>query len=319
MPKSNQLMKTIPAEYFGLRLDKVLALLFPDYSRAQLSAWFKTGRVRVEPAFAKLKDAVRGGEQVYFQVLDYLSEPNPSYPLPEAIELNIVFEDEHCLVINKPAGLIAHPGAGNPNHTLVNALLHHDPHLGNLPRAGLVHRLDKDTTGLLLVAKTETAYTHLVRQMQARAIEREYIALVLGQVLAGGKIETGYGRSPQQRLKMAVLPNGKPAITLFSVKQQFHGCSLLTVKLMTGRTHQIRVHMAYIKHPIIGDPLYAGRTRTPAGLSVELRTLFAQFKRQALHAYSLRFAHPQTQAPLTLTAPIPDDLQQLLDALAAEN
>ena len=186
----------------------------------------------------------------------------------------------------------------------------------DLPYLELVHRLDKDTTGLLIIGKTEAAYTWLVRQMQQRAIEREYLALVHGTVISGGTIETGYGRSPQQRLKMAVLPQGKTAITLFSVKQHYPGCTLLNVKLMTGRTHQIRVHMTHIKHPIIGDPLYTGRTRMPAGLSAHIRAQLMAFKRQALHAHSLRFAHPVTQEILTFTAPIPDDFQHLLHALA---
>ena len=311
--------RIIPNEYFGLRLDKVLALLFPDYSRAQLSLWFKAGRISIQPPFAQLKDKVHGGEAISYRDLDDMTVNHTLAPQAEAIALNVVFEDAHCLVLNKPAGLIAHPGAGNPNGTLVNALLHHEPCLQALPRAGLIHRLDKDTTGLLIVAKSEAAYTYLVRQMQARAIEREYLALVHGSVITGGRIETGFGRSPQQRLKMAVVPNGKTAITLYSVKKRYTGCTLLNVKLLTGRTHQIRVHMTHIKHPIIGDPLYTGRARIPHQVSPHLRELFSAFKRQALHAHTLRFTHPVTKALLTVTASIPEDLQLLLNALAAED
>ncbi len=315
MPEIDVVQRLIPTDYYGLRLDKALALLFPDYSRAQLSNWFKTGRITLQPPFQKLKDKVHGGEQVTCQV-NVLNNKSPACTaLAEAIPLTIVFEDEHCLVINKPAGLIAHPGAGNPSHTLVNALLHHDASLQHLPRAGLIHRLDKDTTGLLMIGKTEAAYTDLVRQMQARQIEREYLALVLGNVLSGGVIETGFGRSPQQRLKMAVLPNGKPAVTLFSVQQHLAGCTLLNVKLMTGRTHQIRVHLTHIKHPIVGDPLYTNRTRYPAGVSPAQRDAISAFKRQALHAHTLRFTHPISHANLSFTAEIPDDMQLLLSAL----
>jgi len=319
MPDSDLKELTIPGEYFGLRLDKCLALLFKDYSRAQLTAWFKAGRIQIKPSFTKLSEKVRGGEQVLCAPLDYAENLNTSRPEAEAIALDIIFEDTHCLVLNKPAGLVVHPGAGNPNHTLVNALLNHDTRLHALPRAGLIHRLDKDTTGLLIVGKSEAAYTWLVRQMQARAIVREYIALVYGQVISGGSIETGFGRSPLQRLKMAVVPNGKPAITLYTVKKPFTGCTLLNVKLMTGRTHQIRVHMAHIKHPIIGDPLYGGRARLPKGVSTHVRELLANFKRQALHACSLSFAHPSTQEILTFTAPMPDDFHQLLNALDRAN
>jgi 23S rRNA pseudouridine1911/1915/1917 synthase len=309
----------ISSDYYGQRLDKTLALLFPDYSRAQLVAWLKSGRITVDPPFNKLSDKVHGNETITYLPLDEVSSQQAAAATAEAIPLDIMFEDEHCLVINKPAGLIAHPGAGNPQHTLVNALLHHDARLHALPRAGLIHRLDKDTTGLLLIAKTEAAYTALVRQMQARAIEREYLALVHGTVISGGRIETGYGRSPQNRLKMAVLPQGRTAITLFSVHSHYPGCTLLNVKLMTGRTHQIRVHMAHIKHPILGDPLYTGRTRIPGGLTPQLRELFAAFKRQALHAQCLSFIHPETQERLTLNAPMPEDFQQLLHALAEVN
>jgi 23S rRNA pseudouridine1911/1915/1917 synthase len=310
----NLLIKSIPYEWRGLRLDQALAQIFSDYSRSQLTQWLKTGRLTVDAQEHKPKDKVHGGEQVTLMLLT--EDIATSICLPEPIALNIVFEDEHCLVINKPAGLIVHPGAGNPNHTLVNALLYHYPQQQHLPRAGIVHRLDKDTTGLLIIAKTETALTSLSRQMQARDIQRHYKALVQGHVIAGGHIETGYGRHPRHRLKMAVLEHGiKQAITMYTLNQHYKGTTLLDVKLMTGRTHQIRVHMAHVHHPIVGDPLYSGRVRQPLGLDDETRAVFSNFKRQALHACSLTFQHPSTHDIIHTTAPLPDDFATLLQAL----
>ena len=217
--------------------------------------------------------------------------------------------------MNKPAGLVVHPGAGNPQHTLVNALLYHAPSLQHLARAGIVHRLDKDTTGLLIVAKTLETHTRLIRQMQAREIQRCYQALVYGQVISGGEIDTYYGRHSRNRLKMAVCAQGKQAITTYTVRKKFEHFTLLDVTLMTGRTHQIRVHMAHINHPVVGDQLYGGRSRIPAGISNELRQVIQPFKRQALHACSLSFNHPHTDEELILTAPLPDDFQFLLTNL----
>ena len=299
-------------EHHGQRVDVVLAQLFSDFSRSQLQSWLKEGAITLDQRHVKPKDKVYGGEHIKLQVVLAISNSKNE---AEDIPLQVIFEDEHVLIINKPAGLIVHPGAGNPQHTLVNALLHHDPSLHHLSRAGIVHRLDKDTTGLLIVAKTLAAHTSLVRQMQAREIQRHYLALVYGHLISGGTIDTFYGRHPRNRLKMAVCTQGRQAITQFSLHQQYQHFTLLDVALMTGRTHQIRVHMAHINHPVVGDPLYGGRSRIPAGINNTLRQALQQFKRQALHACSLSFIHPHLQEPLTFTAPLPDDFQLLLTTL----
>lgn len=303
---------TVTPEYHGQRVDVVLAQLFPDYSRSQLSAWLKDGSITLNNRQYKPKDKLHGSEHIIMRVV---FDDKQGACLAEDIPLDVIFEDEHILIINKPSGLVVHPGAGNPEHTLVNALLHHDPALQHLPRAGIVHRLDKETTGLLIVAKTLTTHTSLIRQMQAREIQRHYLALVYGHIIAGGTIDTYYGRHPHSRLKMAVCAHGKQAITHYSVHEHYTGFTLLDVKLMTGRTHQIRVHMAHINHPVVGDPLYIGRNRMPAGIPDELRQALQQFKRQALHAGFLSFVHPATDALLTFTAPLPDDFQLLLTIL----
>ncbi|VEG90325.1 23S rRNA pseudouridine(1911/1915/1917) synthase RluD [Legionella spiritensis] len=306
---------TVPHELHGKRVDIALARLFPRYSRSLLSEWLKQGLITVNRKQLKPKDKVLSGDVILFAVSDEtLENQNPSCQ-PEAIPLNIVYEDESLLVINKPAGLIVHPGAGNPGHTLVNALLHHAPQLDRLPRAGIVHRLDKETTGLLIAGKTLPAYTDLVRQMQARDIQRQYITLVHGHVIGGGDIATLFGRHPKNRLKMAVLAQGKEAITHYSVRKHYHHFTLLNIRLLTGRTHQIRVHMAHINHPVVGDPLYGGKSRIAGGLDESLRRNVQAFERQALHAASLAFIHPETSKPLTLTAPLPDDFQHLLTLL----
>ena len=303
---------TVATEFHGQRVDVVLAQLFPDFSRSQLTTWLKEGLITVNERQYKPKEKLLGGEHIHLHV-EFKAEQEPCRA--ENIPLEIVFEDEHLLVINKPTGLIVHPGAGNPNHTLVNALLHHDPSLHHLPRAGIVHRLDKETTGLLIVAKTLAAHTSLVRQMQAREIQRHYKALVYGHVIAGGTLDTCYGRHPRSRLKMAVCEYGKQAITHYSVQKHYFNMTLLDVKLMTGRTHQIRVHMAHINHSVVGDPLYKGRNKAPAGINDELREALLQFKRQALHAGFISFVHPHTQETLTCTAPLPDDFKLLIKLL----
>lgn len=299
----------IPNEYHGQRVDTVLAQLFPDFSRSQLTTWLKEGAITLDQRSYKPKEKVHGGERVELRIT--FTAKNSEFQ-PEAIPLDIIFEDDHLLVVNKPAGLVVHPGAGNSEHTLVNALLYHAPVLQNLQRAGIVHRLDKDTTGLLIVAKTLTAHTNLVRQMQAREIHRHYLALVHGHVIGGGTVDTFYGRHPRNRLKMAVCAQGRQAITQFTVEKQYQYFTLLNVTLMTGRTHQIRVHMAHLNHPVVGDPLYGGQARIPAGLTNTLRQTIKQFKRQALHACHLSFVHPHTQKVLTFSAPLPDDFQLLL-------
>jgi 23S rRNA pseudouridine1911/1915/1917 synthase len=320
---SNQESFIVPEHLAGERVDRVLATLMPQFSRAQLTTWLKAGFITIDGTTLKPKIKLKGGECILLNRPTETLLPETTALTPEAIPLDIVFEDDALLVINKPAGLVVHPGAGNPRGTLVNALLHHDENLHQLPRAGIVHRLDKDTTGLLLVAKTLEAYTALTRQMQAREISRHYVALVQGHIVGGSTLKTGYGRHPRHRLKMAVCTGGKEAITSYTIKKHYPkaDATLLNLQLMTGRTHQIRVHMAHIHHPILGDPLYGGRPKHPKQLSDDARARFLNFKRQALHAKSLSFMHPTSQTPLSFTAPLPEDFQELLNALdkASEN
>jgi 23S rRNA pseudouridine1911/1915/1917 synthase len=305
--------KKIPSQYFGQRVDVVLAQLFPEFSRSQLTSWLKSGAITIDQRLFRPKDKVCGGEHIELHI------PLPSHANhpceAENIPFGVIFEDEHLLVVHKPAGLIVHPGAGNPTHTLVNALLYHAPSLHHLPRAGIIHRLDKDTTGLLIVAKTLTTHTSLIRQMQAREIQRHYVALVYGHVISGGTLDTQYGRHPRHRLKMAVCPHGRRAITHYALRKQYQYFTLLDVTLMTGRTHQIRVHMAHMNHPIVGDPLYGGRVRIPAGMNHDLRERLKAFPRQALHASTLQFVHPETKESLTFNASLPDDFKLLLTTL----
>ncbi len=306
----------VPSDTHGLRIDVVLAQLFPEYSRAQLTHWLKDGQILLEKRQVKPKEKVVSGDMIYVNVDLNSMNQRPDHDSPEDIPLEIAFEDEHLLIINKPAGLVVHPGAGNPYHTLVNALLHYYPDNAHLPRAGIIHRLDKDTTGLLLIAKTLVAYTQLIRMMQAREIHRHYMALVYGHIIAGNRIETGYGRHPRNRLKKAVCEDGREAITDYRIKKSYHDFSLLEVTLLTGRTHQIRVHMAHIKHPVLGDPLYGHpRLRVPAGATEALQQALHDLKRQALHAWKLSFIHPMTQEELTVEAALPDDLNSLLTLL----
>lgn len=306
----------VPIKACGQRADVVLADLLPAYSRSQLSRWLKEGTIVFLPRSLRPKDKVVGGEQV---VVKKELVGNKTYDdLPEPIVLDIIHEDDSLLVINKPAGLVVHPGAGNWQHTLLNALLHHEPRLQELPRAGIIHRLDKNTTGLLMIAKTLTAYTALVRQLQAREVERCYLALVRGHMVSGGLIQTYYGRHPKNRLKMAVTSAGKEAITEYRVKKHYKVATLLDVKLYTGRTHQIRVHMAHLHHPIIGDMLYGG-TWHLSSVSEKLRHAIQSFKRQALHAYTLAFVHPLTNTPLLFSAPLPDDYRYLMDCFNDEH
>lgn len=308
-------MNIIPSEFSGQRIDQVLAQLYPEWSRSKLSAWLKAGNILINQQVWKPNTKVTGGETLQF---DLPPDTLDLHAAAENIPLDILYEDEHLLVINKPSGLIVHPGAGNPHGTLLNALLHHHASLQDLPRAGIVHRLDKDTSGVMVIAKTLTAHTHLIRQLQERTIQRQYLALVYGHLVAGQTIHTEYGRDPRNRLKMAVLEHGKPAITTFTVRKRYHYVSLLQVSLHTGRTHQIRVHMTHINHPIVGDPLYKTRNCLKAGMSTELRNALTTFPRQALHAEQLQFQHPISQQTLTFTAPIPYDFQHLLDFIEQE-
>jgi 23S rRNA pseudouridine1911/1915/1917 synthase len=301
---------SINPELAGLRLDQALAKLFPDYSRSRLQRWIKDGHVLVNGAVCRPKDTVFEADIIALTVVE---EPEIEWR-PQAIPLDLVYEDEAVLVINKPAGLVVHPGAGNVDGTLSNALLHHDPEIAKVPRAGVVHRLDKDTSGLLVVARTLTAQKHLVEQLQDRAFEREYEALTVGVMTAGGTVDAPIGRHPSNRLRMAVVPGGKEAITHYRVVERFRAHTHVRVKLETGRTHQIRVHMAHIHYPLVGDPVYGGRLKIPAGASEALVAQLRGFKRQALHAARLGFKHPVSGQFMSWDVPVPDDMAQLLEA-----
>ncbi|MGH8501810.1 MAG: 23S rRNA pseudouridine(1911/1915/1917) synthase RluD [Gammaproteobacteria bacterium] len=309
-----RLTGTIPAGNNGQRLDQALARLFPAYSRARLQQWIKRGYVRIDGAALRARDTVRGGERV---VIRAQIQPQAAFEA-EAIPLAVVFEDEHLLVIDKPAGLVAHPAAGNWQGTLLNALLHHAPQLENIPRAGIVHRLDKDTSGLLIVAKTLTAHKQLTDQLGSRAVTREYLAVVAGRLIAGGTVDKTIGRHPVERKRMAVLHGGKRARTHYRVETRFRAHTLLRVRLDTGRTHQIRVHMASIGHPLIGDPVYGGRLKLPAGANQSLIDALRAFRRQALHAARLALSHPHNGANMNWTTPPPADMRALIDALHAD-
>ena len=299
-------MFTIPGECAGMRLDQALAHLLPEYSRSRLQEWMAQGQVTMGGAAVTAKQKVWGGEQ-----LSVLPQTHPSEQphRAEAIALDIIFEDDSILVINKPAGLVVHPGSGNWQGTLLNALLHHAPQLADIPRAGIVHRLDKDTSGLLVVAKSLTAQTALVRQLQARSVKREYLALVYGEVARDGMVDAPIGRHHVQRTKMAVAQHGKHAVTHYFVEERFPACTLLRCKLETGRTHQIRVHLTSIHHPLVGDRTYL---KGPQKCAPQLRELLSLFHRQALHAERLGLEHPATGAWVEWHAPLPQDMQQLL-------
>ncbi len=301
----------VPEGSAGSRLDQALHLLLPEYSRSRLQAWIREQWVTLDGTAATPKTKVWGGERV--TVLPQV-HPSESPFLPEEIALDIVHEDEQLLVVNKPAGLVVHPGSGNWQGTLLNALLHHAPQLAGIPRAGIVHRLDKDTSGLLVVAKTLTAQTDLVRQLQARSVKREYLALVYGEVGRGGMVEAPVGRHPVQRTRMAVVAGGRPAVTRYQVVERLAGCTLLRCRLETGRTHQIRVHMQSIGHPLVGDPVYGGRT---AALPAAAREAVRRFGRQALHATRLGLIHPLSREAMEWHAPLPQDMAQLLEALGS--
>jgi len=304
----------LPPEAAGLRFDQALARALPQYSRARLRDWIDAGAVEVDGRPLRAKDKVLGGEQV--QVRAHL--PVETGVEPEAMPLAVVFRDPSLLVIDKPAGLVVHPGAGNARHTLQNALLALDPKLALVPRAGLVHRLDKDTSGLLVVARTPEAHTALVAQMAARQIGREYLALCRGVMTGGGTIGEPIGRHRTLRTRMAVRADGRAAVTHYRVVRRFRAHTLVRVTLETGRTHQIRVHLAHIGFPVVGDPVYGGRLRLPAGSAPALAAQLRAFPRQALHAARLELHHPGTGRTLHWEAPVPEDMQRLLEALEAD-
>ncbi len=304
--------QTIPESERGQRLDRILASLYPDYSRSRLQQWLKQGNIRINGATdVPAKTKMQGGERI---TLDIPKEAQGTWQ-PEDIPLNIVYEDEAIIIVNKPVGLVVHPGAGNHTGTMVNALLHHQPELINLPRAGIVHRLDKDTSGLLVVAKQLPAHTHLVAQLQARAFERTYRAVANGVFTAGGVVDAPIGRDPHHRTRMAVVHNGRDAVTHYKVISRFEKHCYLELKLETGRTHQIRVHMAHLRHPLFGDKTYGRQVRLPSGLDESSIQYLQQFKRQALHAYGLGLEHPSTGEWMSWQAPLPEDMQHLLNIL----
>jgi len=300
---------TIPNNYAGLRLDQALAQLFPNWSRSRLQLWISQKRITLDGKAVNSKQKVWGNEQICINPKSFSTGPQFK---AEAIRLNIIYEDDFLLIINKPVGMVVHPGNGNWQGTMLNALLHHAAQLSNVPRAGIVHRLDKDTSGLLVVAKTIDAQINLARQMQQHQVKRNYLALVLGQVTQNGTVDQPIGRHPVQRTKMAVIKKGKPARTHYQILEQFVGCTLLQCSLETGRTHQIRVHMHKIGHPLAGDPVYGGK---PKKTNQEIGQLLTIFPRQALHAQQLELAHPKNDKIMRWEATLPDDMNTLLQTL----
>lgn len=301
----------VPLGAVGDRLDVVAAQLFPDFSRARLQEWIKDQHLLVDGGVGKPKQKLQGGEIL---TLTPLLEPQGEW-LAEDIPLDVVFEDEHILLLNKSDNAVVHPAAGNASGTVLNALLHHDPSLANLPRGGIVHRLDKDTTGLMVVAKTLQAHQSLVAQLQARTVGRHYYAIVNGLVTAKGKVDAPIGRHPVQRKKMAVVKDGKQAITHYQTQKHYQRHTYIRLKLETGRTHQIRVHMQSIAHPLVGDPTYGGRVRADKHLSPELSDVIQGFSRQALHAGGLELIHPHTGDHISWECDLPQDMKDLLTHL----
>src|SRR4249919_2990182 len=293
----------VPGTAAGRRFDAVLAELFPEFSRSRLSEWIKSGDALLDGRPARPRDPVRGGESVSLNVVLEVQTTAAA----EDIALDVLYEDEAVFVLDKPAGLVVHPGAGNPTGTLVNALLHRDPSLAALPRAGIVHRLDKDTSGVMVVARTLPAHTALVAQLSARGVHRQYLAVVVGALVSGGTANAAIDRHPRDRIR--------DAVTHFRLRERFRAHTALECRLETGRTHQIRVHMAHLKHPIVGDPLYGGPLKLPKGATPELIEALRGFRRQALHAEVLEFAHPVSGEPVRCSAPVPDDMRGLVRAL----
>ncbi len=314
MSKAKVWTVEIPSAYAGQRLDQALAALLPDVTRSRLQQWIAQGRVAIGARTPRSRDKVQGGERVTIEV----PAPPPAAQGPEDIPLDIVYEDEALLVLDKPAGLVVHPGAGNVKGTLLNALLHHAPSLAQLPRAGIVHRLDKDTSGLMVVAKTERARQRLIRALQARKVQRDYIAIVNGVMIAGGTVAAPIGRHPTARTRMAVTARGRSAVSHYRVLKKYRAHTLVQVSLESGRTHQIRVHMAHIHFPIVGDPVYGGRLRIPPRATARLAEALHGFKRQALHAAKLALIHPETGQALRWAASVPADMGRLMEALAED-
>jgi len=314
---SDELLSTVvevPAALSGSRLDAGLARLLPEHSRSRLRLWIEQGRARIDGRVCRPRDLLLGGEHIALDIPQTVAVSTAA----QAMELAIIHEDEAILVIDKPAGLVVHPGAGNPDHTLLNALLAYDARLERVPRAGIVHRLDKDTSGLLVIARTPVAHTALVRQLAAREVKREYLALCVGLLRSGGTVDAPIARDRGDRTRMMVRTGGREARTHYRVIERFRGHTLLRVALETGRTHQIRVHLAHLKVPIAGDPVYGGRLRLPRGATPELVAALQAFKRQALHAERLELKHPVTGKRMHWSAQVPADMQALLDVLRAD-
>ncbi|MEL6869953.1 MAG: 23S rRNA pseudouridine(1911/1915/1917) synthase RluD [Pseudomonadota bacterium] len=301
----------VPDSMAGYRLDQALAQMFPEHSRSRLTQWLKDGMITVDGGPSKPRAKVQGGEQIDVDATLAVDEVVTAEP----VELTVAFEDAAFVVINKPAGLVVHPGAGNQHGTLQHGLLHRWPALAGLPRAGLVHRIDKDTTGLLLVAKTLPAHTALTRALAKRDIHREYLAICHGALTGGGTIDAPIGRHAQDRLRMSVRSDGRDAVTHYRIEERFATNTMVRVTLETGRTHQIRVHFAHQRYPLVGDPLYGGRQRIPPGNDTQLIAALRGFKRQALHATQLTFVHPDSGETVTAQAPLPDDMQALAQVL----
>ena len=304
----------LPLDLAGLRLDQALARLLPQYSRSRLQGWIDAGAVKVDGRQLRGRDKVVGGEKV---LIEARVEPDRQVRAEE-IPLDIVFKDRALLVINKPAGLVVHPGAGNASHTLQNALLAFDPKLAVVPRAGIVHRLDKDTSGLLVVARTPEMHTALVAAISEREVDRHYVALCTGVMTAGGTVDEPIGRHRSQRTRMAVRGDGRPAVTHYRVLKRFRAHTLVRAELESGRTHQIRVHLSHIGYPIVGDPDYGGRRRLPAGASPGLVAALEGFRRQALHAARLKLEHPVSGKEMEWEAPLPADMELLLKIMEAD-
>ena len=313
-PAESTLNARVPEAAAGRRFDQVLAELFPDYSRSRLSSWIKAGAATLDGAEVLPRHIVRGGEAIVVEV----RLEREIGAEAEEIPLDIRYEDADVIVVNKPPGLVVHPGAGNAAGTLQNALLHHDPRLAEIPRGGLVHRLDKDTSGLMVVARTLRAHTSLVEQLSERDVHRQYLAVVYGRMVAGGTVHAPIGRHPRDRLKQAVREDGREAITHYRVRERFRALTLIECRLETGRTHQIRVHLAHVRHPLVGDAQYGGGLRQPRGASPALAEALRGFRRQALHAERLEFAHPADGRTIAVEAEMPADMAALVEALRVD-
>ncbi|MCZ6525691.1 MAG: 23S rRNA pseudouridine(1911/1915/1917) synthase RluD [Gammaproteobacteria bacterium] len=311
---NEKLTLVVPDELAGRRLDQALSKLCPQHSRSRLQRWVKAGNVKVDDRIIRQRDPVKAGATIEIVPI-YETQ---THWLVEAIPLDIIYEDESIIVLNKPAGLVVHPGAGNPDHTLLNALLYHDQTLQQVPRAGIVQRLDKDTSGIMVVARTPAAHTFLVDQLKQRLVRREYQAIVNGVMTAGGRVAAAIGRHPVHRKRMAVMERGKPATSHYRILKKYPAHTHIQLTLESGRTHQIRVHMAYIRFPVVGDPVYGGRNLLPKNVSQAFRQIIQSFPRQALHACVLGLQHPVSADDMIWTVPLPKDMQDLLNAIESD-